>query len=132
MSQANVELVQASYEEFNKTGQPQLQIYDPAIEWHTRADLPDSGVHRGHEALGALAAEWVGSFEDLRFEIEDIIDRGDYVVVPMVLRGRVRGSDEEVAMSETHVAKIHDAVVVEVREYRTLQEALKAVGLTDG
>jgi ketosteroid isomerase-like protein len=131
MSQENVELIRAGYEEFNKTGQPPLQIYDPAIEWHTRADLPDSGVHRGHEGVAALAHEWVGSFEDLRFDIEDIIDRGEYVVVPMVLRGRVRGSDEEVAMPETHIAKIRDGVLVEVREYRTLAEALKAVGLEE-
>jgi hypothetical protein len=32
MSQENVELVRAGYEEFNKTGQPPMQIYDPAIE----------------------------------------------------------------------------------------------------
>ena len=129
MSRENVELIRAGYEDFNETGQPPLHIYDPAIEWHTRADLPDSGVHRGHEALAALAAEWVGSFEDLRFEIEDVIDRDDYVVLPIVLRGRIRGSDEEVAMRETHVCKIRDGLLVEVREYQTLEEALEAVGL---
>jgi ketosteroid isomerase-like protein len=126
-----VELVRAGYEEFNKTGQPPLQTYDPAIEWHTRADLPDSGVHRGHEGVAALAHEWVGSFENLRFDIEDVIDRGDYVVLPMVLMGRIRGSDEEVAMRETHVCKVRDGLVVEVREYQTLDEALRAVGLAE-
>jgi len=123
--------VRAGYEEFNKTGQPPLQTYDPAIEWHTRADLPDSGVHRGHESVAALAHEWVDSFENLRFDIEDVIDRADYVVLSMVLRGRIRGSDEEVAMPETHVAKIRAGVLVEVREYRTLEEALEAVGLAE-
>jgi hypothetical protein len=29
----NVELIRAGYEEFNKTGQPPMQIYDSAIEW---------------------------------------------------------------------------------------------------
>jgi ketosteroid isomerase-like protein len=71
-------------------------------------------------------------FENLRFDIEDVIDRRDYVVLPMVLRGRIRESDEEVAMRETHVCKIRDGLLVEVREYQTLEEALKAVGLADG
>jgi ketosteroid isomerase-like protein len=131
VSQENVELIRAGYEEFNKTGEPPLQIYDPAIEWHTRADLPDSGVHRGHQGVTALANEWVGSFENLRLDIEDVIDRGDYLVLPLVVRGRIRESDEEVAMSEAHVCKIRDGLVVEVREYQTLAEALEAIGLEE-
>lgn len=54
-----------------------------------------------------------------------------YVVVPMVLRGRIRGSGEEVAMPETHVVKIRDGMIVEVREYPTLAEALEAVNLEE-
>jgi ketosteroid isomerase-like protein len=91
-------------------------LFDPEIEWHTRADLPDSGVHRGHEGAAALVQEWVGSFEDLHFDIEDVIDRGDCVVISMVLRGRIRGSDEEVSMPETHVHKMRDGMTVELRE----------------
>jgi ketosteroid isomerase-like protein len=131
MSQENMELIRAVYEEFNATGQPPLRLSDPAIEWHTRADLADSSVHRGHDAVAALAREWVGSFESLRFDIEDVIDRGDYVVLDMVLRGRIREADEEVAMRETHVCKVRDGLLVEVREYPTLDEALQAVGLED-
>lgn len=131
MSQENVDLILAVYEEFNKTGQPPLQISDPAIEWHTRADLADSSVHRGHDAVAALAREWVGSFESLRFDIRDVIDRGDYVVLDMVLSGRIREADEEVAMPETHVCKIRDGLLVEVREYPALDDALEALGLAD-
>ncbi len=97
------------------------------MQWHTRADLPDSGVHRGHDGFTALWREWAGSFEDLRPEVEDYIDLGDYVVVPLLLRGRVRGSEQDVAMQETWVYKFRDRVVIEVREYQTLEEALDAV-----
>jgi ketosteroid isomerase-like protein len=79
------------------------------------------------------AAYEEGSLTDLPLRlmdpVEDYIDRGDYVVVPMVLRGRIRGSGEEVSMPETHVIKMRDGVAVEVREFPTLDEALEAVDL---
>jgi ketosteroid isomerase-like protein len=71
--------------------------------------------------------EWVASFDDFRADTEDFIDGGDCVVVPMVLRGRVRGSQEEVSMRETWVWKVRDGLVAEIHEFATLEEALKAV-----
>jgi hypothetical protein len=47
----------------------------------------------------------------------------------MVLRGRIRGSGEEISMPETHLIKMRDGVAVEVREFPTLDEALEAVDL---
>ncbi|HMD55913.1 MAG TPA: nuclear transport factor 2 family protein [Solirubrobacteraceae bacterium] len=131
MSHENVELVRAGYEEANRLGEPAWWFLAPDIEWHTRADLPDSEVYRGHDAVRALFQEWTNAFEDARFDIQDVLDRGDYVVVPTVLRGRIRGSADEVAMPETHVLKIRDGMAVELREYATLDEALEAVGLAE-
>ena len=108
-----------------------MSALDPEVEWHTAADLPDSGVHRGHAGVAALIQEWVNSFEDFRTDVEELIDGGQYVVAPLVLRGRVRGSDEEVALPETHVWKLREGKVVEVREYRTLEQALEAAGLSE-
>jgi ketosteroid isomerase-like protein len=113
MSQENVELIQRAYEEFDRARQPPLSVLDPEVEWHTAADLPDSGVHRGHDGVSALIQEWVNSFEDFRAEVTEFIDRDDYVVVPLVLRGRIRGSDEEVALPETHLWKVRNGKVVE-------------------
>ena len=132
MSEENVELIRHVYEEFARTRQAVLSVLDPEIEWHTAADLPDSGVHRGHEGVAGLIQGWVNSFEDFRAEVREFIDRGQYVVVPLVLRGRIRGSDEEVALPETHVWKVREGKVVEVREYRILEQALdEAAGLSE-
>jgi ketosteroid isomerase-like protein len=129
MSQANVELIRSFYQEMGKPGQPAVLMLAPEIEWHSRSDLPDSGVHRGREGVAAFAQEWLNSFEEHHVDVGDIIGRGEYVVVPLVLRGRIRGSGAEVTMSETHVFKVRDAMIVEVREYQTPDEALAAVGL---
>ena len=79
----------------------------------------------------ALVQEWVEAFADFRAEVEEFIDGGECVVVPLVLRGRIRGSDKEVVLPETHVWRVRAGKVIEVREYRTRAQALKAVGLED-
>ena len=127
MSRENVELIQRVYEEFGK-GESVEWALDPKVEWHTAADLPDSDVHRGIDAVAALVRDWLGSFDDLRADVEQLIDQGDYVVVALVLRGRIHGTDEEVALPETHVWKLRDGKAVEVREYRTKEAALEALG----
>ena len=126
MSGANVELVRRAYEQFNSGQEAPLSALDEAVEWHTAADLPNSDVHRGHAGVRALIDDWVGSFEQFTADVEEYIDRGDYVVVPLVLRGRMAGGDE-VSLPETHVWRVRDGRVIEVREYRTLDAALEAL-----
>jgi ketosteroid isomerase-like protein len=140
MSQENVELARRVYEEFNRTRRGSIEerqrailsVMEPEVEWHTAPDLPDSRVYRGHDGVAALMQEWVNSFEDFRVDAEEFIDRGEYVVVPLVLRGRIPGSresDQEVTLPHTHVYKLREGKVVEAREYLTLEQALEAAGL---
>ncbi|HWH43813.1 MAG TPA: nuclear transport factor 2 family protein, partial [Thermoleophilaceae bacterium] len=67
-------------------------------------------------------------FDNFRADVEDIVQRGEYVIAAVVLRGRLRGSGEEVQLAEIHVWRLRDGLAVEVREYRTLDQALDAVG----
>jgi len=74
-------------------------------------------------------AEWFGAFDDLRVDVEELIDAGDRVVVVLRLHGRARGSAHEVDMSETHVLTMRDGKVTEIHEYPTKAEALSVVAL---
>ena len=142
MSEENVELIRRIYEEFDRTRRGSIEerqravlsAADPEVEWHTATDLPDSRVYRGHDGVAALIQEGVNSFEGFRVDAEEFIDRGEYVVVPLVLRGRIRGSrepEQEVTLPHTHVYKVREGKVVEAREYLTLEQALEAVGLRE-
>jgi ketosteroid isomerase-like protein len=131
MSQENVEIVRASYEFANQTHTPDLDAFVADCEWHTRADLPDAGIRRGHDGLVKLASEWFGAFDHFRLDIEELLDAGDSVVVVTRLRGQVRSSRGEVDLPETQVCKMRDGKIAVVRAYRTKAEALKAVGLAE-
>ena len=135
MSEENVETFKRALEAFNRGDiDAVLERFDPEVEWHTAADLPDSRVYRGHDGVAALLQEWVDLFEDFHVEAEQFIDRGDYLVVPLLLHGRVPGSaesDQEVTLRRTQVDKLREGRFVEVREYLTLEQALEAAGLRE-
>ena len=142
MSQEAIEEIRRQLEAFNLTSrssteerrralQRAVSGLDPEVEWHQAPDLPDSHVLHGRDAVAAATQEWIDSIEEFRVEPQEFIDRGDYVVVPLLLCGRLRGSpesDQEIALPHTHVYKVLEDKIVEVHEYLTLEQALEAVG----
>jgi uncharacterized protein len=129
VSQENVDRVRAGYEFAMRNHEPDYDLLHPEIQWHTRTDLPDSATYRGYEGVLKLTAEWDEAFEDLRFVPEEFIDAGDRVVAVLRLRGRLRDSEREVDMTEAHVLTMREGKAIELHEYPTESEALKAVGL---
>lgn len=130
MSVQNVELVKRVYDAFAR-GELADGAFDPGVAWHGRADLPDAQVAYGIDSVSAMVGRWVDSFEDFRADVELYIDRGDTVVVPLTVRGRITGTDNEVGMNETHVWTVRDGRVSEVREYPTKDEALAVLEAHD-
>jgi len=131
MSEENVERVREGYKFVDREHEPNLDLLHPDVRWHTRADLPDTATHRGHDGAATLMAGWFGAFDDLRVDVEELIDVGDRVVAVLRLHGRARGSAREVEMSETHVLTMRDGKVTEIHEYPTKAEALRVAGLDE-
>ena len=108
---------------------------DPGIVYHPRADEPDPSPHVGRDAYEQLAYGFVDSFSEVTFEVLELIDAGDHVIVSTVLHAVLhgQGSASGAGVSDTYVFvyKLRDGLVVEGWEYRTKQEALEAVGLSE-
>lgn len=79
-----------------------------------------------------MVARWTETFPDLRAEAEEFIDAGEYVVVPMRLRGHMPNTDAAVEVEDVFVHRYRDGKIVEVREYRTREAALEAVAVRAG
>ena len=130
MSQENVEIVQAAFEAWNATGEPDFSIYHPALVYHPRADEPDPSPHIGREAFERLALGFLESFSNLEFGVEELIDTGDLVIASTVMHGRGSASGVDVTDAYVFVYRLRDGLIVECWEYRTRQEALQAAGLS--
>jgi ketosteroid isomerase-like protein len=120
--------VRAIWERYKLTGDPGFDDnFDPEIEWHLRADLPDSRTLRGHEQVKRMFAEWADAFEDFDGEPVDISDVAGRTIVVIHLRGRIKGSGQTIEMDEVWVYSWRGEKVIEIHEYRTKDEALRSL-----
>jgi ketosteroid isomerase-like protein len=107
----------------------------PQIVYHPRADEPDPSPHVGRDAYERLAYGFIDSFSEVTVEVLELIDAGDHVIASTVLHGVLRRQESAsgAGVSDTYVFvyKLRDGLVVECWEYRTKQEALEAVGLSE-
>ena len=132
MSSANVDLVRSSFEAFGRGDfERAFEAYDPAVEWQTADDEPDSRTYTGIPELRGfvahLADPWTDRFGDA-VAFDDFIDCGDWVVAPWTARLHGHGSGIEIDVSETYAVRVTDGRIVQVVEYRTTEQALEAVG----
>src|SRR5919201_5630205 len=138
MSQENVEIARAAFEAWN-AGELELpdvlSRFHPEIVYHPRADEPDPSPHVGRDAYERLVYGFVESFSEVTVEVLEVIDAGDHVIASTVLHAvpHGQGSASAAGISDTYVFvyKLRDGVIVEGWEYRTKQEALEAVGLSE-
>ena len=107
----------------------------PELVYHPRADEPDPSPHVGRDAHERLAYGFFDSFSEVTFEVLELIDAGDHVIVSTVLHAVLHGQESPsgAGVSDTYVFvyKSRDGLVVEGWEYRTKQEALEAVDLKE-
>ena len=136
MSQENVEIVRAAFAAWN-AGDMEALLADvhPELVYHPRADEPDPSPHVGRDVYERLVSGFVDSFSEVTFEVLELIDAGDHVITSTVLHAVLhgQGSASAAGVSDTYVFvyKLRDGLVVEGWEYRTRQEALEAVGLSE-
>jgi ketosteroid isomerase-like protein len=136
MSQENVELVRTLVEAFQQRDHERVfEFYDPAIEWDaTRMAevVPDlAGVYRGHEGVRTYWRGWLSAWKDLQFEVEDVRDGGDEVVV-LIRNQHQWGRHSGIATDLPPygmVFTIRDRVVVRWCMYPDHESALAAAGL---
>jgi ketosteroid isomerase-like protein len=114
----------------NERGVPDLVGLAQDIEWWTPSDLPDAGVHRGHDEVLKHLSAWSGSFDEFEVVPLEFFESRECVIVRLVLKGRLRGSTARVQHNDlAQVWRFRGDRVIEIREYRTLREAQSAAGV---
>ena len=134
MSQENVEMVRRAFEEFNRDGVDAMfdSYWDPEIVWDmTPTGIPGYGIYSGYDEVKAFFADWYSAFDGLEVEIEELVDRGDRVLVMARQRGRGVTSLAEVELAIAVVLTLRVGKVVRADNYLDRSLALEAAGLTE-
>jgi hypothetical protein len=133
MSQENVELVLTLLSAFERADyEAALEALDSEIEWQVPPGIAiGREVYRGRDEVQRGFAEWLAAWDTFRFEPEEMLARGDHVVVGGMQIGRGRGSGVAVRFPTFHVFTLRDGKVTRHRSYRRRSEALEVAGLSE-
>ena len=132
MSHANVEIVRAAMEAFNRRDGEAFGAFlaEDAEVVPVRATLEGTmytGPHAAAEYCAAVEASW----EDLRWDIEEIRDGGEWVLALGRIRGRGRDSGAVIDARAGWVAQFREGLITNFHTYADRSEALEAAGLRE-
>lgn len=125
MSRADVEIVRGLFtgsatadKQALLDALPQIiaQTCDPEIEWVEDPARADATVHRGHAGVRKSWEEWLTGFDAYSFEIDDLIDCGDDVLVISSEHGRGAASGAAVSSHHYAVLTLRDGKLLRYRE----------------
>jgi ketosteroid isomerase-like protein len=132
MSQENVEIVRASYEDFVKTGQMSDEFVDPDVVWDSIEGWPGAKEFRGRDAIMQFYSEWLEPYDEFEQGMDLVRDAGDDRVLLIARqRGRLRGSGAWVDFHYGLVYTVQGDKITRIKAYSTPEEALEAVGLSE-
>jgi ketosteroid isomerase-like protein len=138
MSRENIEIVRGLAEAFQRRDHERaFEFYDEEIEWDGTGMsevYPDAaGVWHGHEGVRTFWRRWLSAWTDLQFEIQDVLNAGDDVVLLIHNQeqwGRHTGIKTEFP-PYAMVFTIRGGKVVRWRIFADQESALMAAGLPD-
>jgi ketosteroid isomerase-like protein len=129
MSQENLEVARRCLELFGRGEMEALLRYvDPAIETNEGAELPGAASYFGHAGLAMAYDHWASQWDDLRIELEELIDAGRDVIAVTRHHGTGRASGAAVQAVVAYVFTVEDGKFVRMRIFNTKTQALEAVG----
>ena len=124
-----MEIVQRYFDHFNETGEPLWTDIDPDAVFEIDRESCVAGTYRGHEGIRELLRLTAEVFDQFRYEVDDLVDAGDSVLVLARLHARGVQSGATGAQHGAIVFQIRDGLIVAYRSYFDRREALAAVGL---
>jgi ketosteroid isomerase-like protein len=135
MSQEDIETAARWYEVATSkaellAGMPRtMALCHPDVEW----TAPEDGaVYRGRDGVRRRLEEWLGSFEEYRYEIERIVDcPGDRVLVIGTEIARGARSGVDVRSTNYEVLTIREGMIARILEFADEGKALEAAGLRE-
>jgi uncharacterized protein len=123
-------MLQAGYEAFSRgEWNSVFRAAHPDIELITTDRVTNPGTYRGVDDIRRFFEDLFAPFEEVVAEPEEFLERGDQVVVLVVVRSRPRGSSAFIENRIGHLWTMRDGQVVRFQIFPEREKALEAAGL---
>jgi ketosteroid isomerase-like protein len=132
MSRENVETLRAAMEAFNRRdGEGFGAMFAADVEIVPVRAALEGTVYRGRDAAAQYCGAVDESWENLRWEVEEIQDGGDWVLALGRIEGRGRDSGAAIEVRAGWVARFREGLVKSFHTHPNRADALKDVGLSE-
>jgi ketosteroid isomerase-like protein len=132
MSQEDIETLRAGYLAVsNGDWDAASRDWHPDFELTTGDRVMNAGTHRGRDAARRFWEDLREPFEEVVVTPEQFFERGDSIVVFLLVRARPRGSGALVETRIGHLWTMRDGRMVGCKIFPVREEALEAVGLSE-
>ena len=133
MSEENVEVVRAIYEEWGRGNlQAGVSHFDPTIMFIPYEGRPDGRSHYvGAEGIAEFMRTWLKEWTDFSITADELVDAGDTVVVSQRQRATGKTSGVEAELAFFAVWTFRGRAVIRMEHFRDRAEALEAAGLSE-
>jgi ketosteroid isomerase-like protein len=133
MSQENVEVrndaVRRFFSAFEGDDEAFRDTLHPEIEWYPIEE--NRTPTRGVDAAMWNRNEWLDTWDEHLFELEEVVEEGDRVVVLVHIKARGKGSGVETDVRFFAQFKVRDGKVAYIYDHEDRAEALEAAGLSE-
>jgi ketosteroid isomerase-like protein len=132
MSQSHVDSLRAGYEAISKDNLGAVfEDVHPDFELKTSDRVPGAGTYRGAEAATRFYSDLAEPFEEVTYEPRKVFERGDQIVVFLVVRFRPKGSSAAVENQVGALWTIRDDRPARCEMFAQREKALETAGMSD-
>jgi ketosteroid isomerase-like protein len=129
MSEDNVEVARQLLEAVSARDLSRvLELTDPDVEWHSFFALQGEAYH-GHGGVRQYVTDIHEAFEDLRPQVDDLLDGGEVVIGIGSVHYRGRKSGVETDSAAGWMFRFRNGKVVGFRAFSEPEQRLKELGL---
>jgi len=132
MSEENVAALKEGFARFEREGTPAFEMFDPDVELINFDSFPVTRRYYGWDGIRDWLVEVSDPFEEVRFELVDVLAHDDeHVVTTCRVSGVSRAGGPPFELVWGVVWTFRDGKIVRSQGLRTPEEALEATGLSE-
>lgn len=121
-------VVRRLFESFETDAEAFRDTLDDEIVWYPIE--ANRSPQYGIDAAMQDRQDWVDTWDEHEFVIEEVIENGDNIVIALHITGRGRSSGATVDVRFFPHIRVRDGKIVYIYDHETRAEALDAAGLT--
>ena len=132
MSQADIDDIRARYEAVSRGDRAAMcRDVHPGFALKTPDRVPNAGTYLGEQEANRFMLDFWEPFEEVTVEPQEFIERGDQIVVTLLVRNRYKGSSAFVEIQVASIWTMRDGKPIRCEMFPEREQAFAAAGVIE-